>query len=84
MVPGLGPPKALYCRQTVPNGAHFSNQPTFENFSKSDLVKSQLFSRVGPRNSEFSDLMYFARKWRSRIKQLQMFGTRCHQPTLPY
>ena len=59
----------------------FSNQPTLQNLSKSDLVKSQLFSRVGPRNSEFSDLVYFARKWPSRIRQLQIAGTRCHIPT---
>ena len=52
--------------QTVPI---FSNQPTLQNLSK-----SQLFSRVGPRNSEFSDLVYFARKWPSRIRQLQIAG----------
>ena len=83
MIPGLGPPNVLYCRQTAPNGAQFealSNQPTLQNLSKSDLVKSQLFSKVGPRNSEFSDLVYFARKWPSRIRQLQIAGTRCHIP----
>ena len=34
MVPVLGPPKALYCRQTGPKVAHFSNLANFENVDK--------------------------------------------------
>ena len=46
--------------------------------AKFKIQKAQLFSRVGPRNSEFSDLVYFARKWASRIGQLQIKVSHCH------
>ena len=48
-VPVLGPPKALYCRQTGPKVAYFSNLANFENLDKLQPHQITTFQESDPK-----------------------------------